>query len=76
MSEAHLGIKDSEDTKQRKAESAKEAWKERIDYSRKCAAPGCEISGKAKYKIINGIRYCNKHGLRMLRYGRLDCLTA
>ena len=74
MSEVHIGIKDSEETKQRKSESAKEAWDKRIDYSRKCSAPGCEVSGKAKYKIINGVRYCNKHGLRMLRYGRIDCL--
>jgi group I intron endonuclease len=76
MSEAHIGIKDSEETKQRKAESAKEAWEKRIDYSRKCEAPGCEISGKVKYKIIDGVRYCNKHGLRMLRYNRLDTLDS
>jgi group I intron endonuclease len=76
MSEAHFGIKDSEETKTKKAESAKEAWEKRIDYSRKCEAPGCEVSGKAKYKIINGIRYCNKHGLRMLRYNRLDTLDS
>lgn len=73
MSEAHLGIKDSEETKQRKAESAKQAWQQRVDYSEiKCQAPGCEISGKAKYKIIDGVRLCNKHGLRMLRHGRLS----
>lgn len=75
MSEAHVGIQDTEETKQRKAESAKQAWEKRIDYSRKCAAEGCEVSGKAKYKIIDGIRYCNKHGLRMLRYGRLNALS-
>lgn len=75
MSEAHLGIIDSEETKQKKADSAKEAWEKRIDYSRQCAVPGCEVSGKAKYKIIDGIRYCNKHGLRLLRYGRLDRLN-
>jgi len=74
MSDAHIGIKDSEETKQRKTESATEAWEKRIDYSRKCEAPGCEASGKIKYKIIEGIRYCNKHGLRMLRYGRIDTL--
>jgi hypothetical protein len=72
MSEAHIGIKDSEETKRRKSESAKEAWEKRIDYSRKCEAPGCEVEGKHKYKLINNVRYCNKHGLRMLRYGRLD----
>ena len=76
MSEAHIGITDSEETKAKKAESAKEAWEKRIDYSRKCEAPGCEVSGKAKYKIINNIRYCNKHGLRMLRYSRLDTLDS
>lgn len=74
MSEAHMGYKDSEETKQRKSESATEAWEKRIDHSRKCEASGCEASGKIKYKIINGIRYCNKHGLRMLRYGRIDTL--
>jgi group I intron endonuclease len=75
MSEAHLGIQDTEETKQRKSESAKEAWEKRTDYSRKCAAEGCEVHGKAKYKIIDGVRYCNKHGLRMLRYGRINALS-
>jgi Asp-tRNA(Asn)/Glu-tRNA(Gln) amidotransferase A subunit family amidase len=72
MSDAHIGIKDTEETKQKKSESATKAWEERIDYSRKCSAPGCEVVGKTKYKIIEGVRYCNKHGLRMLRYGRLE----
>lgn len=73
MSEAHVGIKDTEETKNKKSESAKIAWGQRISYNGiKCNAPGCEVSGKAKYKIIEGIRYCNKHGLRLLRYGCLD----
>jgi group I intron endonuclease len=72
MSEAHIGIKDSEKTKQKKSESAKVAWDERIDYSRKCEATGCDVHGKAKYKIIEGVRYCNMHGLRMLRNGNLE----
>jgi len=77
MSEAHVGLKDSEETKQRKSESIKAQWQVRGDYdSKKCQAPGCEVSGKAKYKIIDGIRYCNKHGLRMLRYNRLDTLAS
>lgn len=76
MSEAHIGIKDSEETKQRKSDSAKDAWTKRISYDDiKCSAPGCEVSGKAKYKIIDNVRYCNKHGLRVLRYGRLDRLN-
>lgn len=75
MSEAHLGNIDSEETKQRKADSASVAWETRADYTDvKCQAPGCQISGKAKYKFIDGIRYCNKHGLRMLRNGTLEKL--
>lgn len=74
ISKAHIGIVDSEETKQKKAESARLAWDKRIDYSRKCEAPGCDVAGKSAYKIINNVRYCNKHGLRMLRYGRLDRL--
>jgi group I intron endonuclease len=77
MSEAHIGIKDSEETKQKKSESIKNQWQIRGNYdSKKCEAACCEVSGKAKYKIINGIRYCNKHGLRMLRYNRLDTLDS
>jgi group I intron endonuclease len=73
MSEAHIGNKDSDETKQRKSERAKEAWTKRISYDGiKCQAPGCDVEGKHKYKLINNVRYCNKHGLRMLRYGRLD----
>jgi group I intron endonuclease len=67
MSEVHLGHQDSDETKDKKYNSAKEAWDKRIDYSRKCEFPNCEASGKIKYKIIDGIRYCNKHGLRKLR---------
>lgn len=73
MSESHIGIKDSEATKQNKSLSAKEAWEKRINYDElKCHAPGCEVTGKHAYKIIDGVRYCNKHGLRLWRYGRLD----
>jgi group I intron endonuclease len=77
MSEAHFGIKDSEETKKNKSNSAKEAWKNRIDYSNiKCSVPNCDVCGKAKYKIVDGTRYCVKHGLRLLRYGRLDLLNS
>jgi group I intron endonuclease len=76
MSESHIGIRDSEETKQKKSESASKAWAKRVDYTDiKCSAPDCDIVGKAKYKIIDGVRYCNKHGLRLLRYNRLDCLS-
>jgi group I intron endonuclease len=77
MSEAHLGLIDTKETKQKKSEAAAIAWAERISYDDiRCSAPGCEIQGKAKYKIIDGVRYCNMHGLRMLRYGRLDILAS
>jgi len=75
MSEAHLGLKDSEETKKKKSESIKEQWKTRGEYDdKKCEALNCDISGKAKYKIIDGIRYCNKHGLRALRTGTAELL--
>ena len=68
LSKSHIGIKDSEETKQLKSEKAKAAWANRISYDGiKCSDPTCDVSGKAKYKIIDGIRYCNKHGLRALR---------
>lgn len=77
MSESHLGKVLPEEQRQKMSESIKQNWAERneirfADGTIKCNAPGCEVIGKAKYKIIDGIRYCNKHGLRMLRYGRLD----
>ncbi len=77
MSEVHIGKVIPEEQRQKMANSIKEQWKIRGDYaSKKCEAPGCEVSGKAKYKIINGARYCNKHGLRMLRYNRLNILDS
>lgn len=77
MSEAHLGNTDTKETKQKKSQSAKDAWTQRANYDGiKCEAPNCEVIGKAKYKIINNIRYCNKHGLRVLRYGRIDYIRS
>ena len=73
MSESHLGILDSEETKQKKSESAKLAWEERIDYDEfKCATPGCEIQGKHAYIILDNIRYCSIHGQRLRRTGLLE----
>jgi group I intron endonuclease len=78
MSEAHIGHKDSEETKIKKSAAQAEAWEKRnalrmLTEDIRCFAPGCDIVGTGnKYKFINGIRYCNKHGLRMLRYNRLD----
>jgi hypothetical protein len=73
MSESHIGKVLPEEQRQKMAASIKEQWKIRGDYdSKKCEAPGCEVNGKAAYKLINNVRYCNKHGLRLVRYGRLD----
>jgi group I intron endonuclease len=78
MSEAHIGHTESEETKQKKSEAATSDWEKRNAIREatgelKCNAPGCNISGsKQAYKMINGISYCNKHGLRLWRYGRLD----
>lgn len=81
MSESHKGVKQPEELVKKRVESIQKTLEKKrqilIDAGiLKCSAPGCEISGKAKYKIINGIRYCNKHGLRMLRYNRLDTLSS
>jgi group I intron endonuclease len=75
MSESHIGHIDSDDTKNKKSESAKIAWNKRLSYDDiKCAASGCDVCGKHKYMIVQGIRYCSKHGFRMLRYGRLNTI--
>ena len=75
MSESHIGKIFPKEQRQKMAEAIKEQWKIRGNYdSKKCEAPNCDIAGKAKYKIINNIRYCEKHGLRMRRYGRLERL--
>lgn len=77
MSEAHIGIKDSEKTKQKKAEKAKLAWEKRQQEAisngeLKCNAPGCEVNGVATYLIVNDIRYCGKHGQRLKNTGALE----
>lgn len=80
MSDAHIGKVIPEEQRKKMSEGIQEWWDQRnaerfATGEIYCHAPGCEVSGKAKYKIINGVRYCNKHGLRMLRYGRLDSLS-
>jgi group I intron endonuclease len=78
MSEAHIGIKDSDETKKNKADSAKAAWEKRqaaaiASGELKCNAPGCAVSGviTGKYYFVNDIRYCSKHAQRLKRTGRL-----
>lgn len=75
MSKAHIGIKDTEETKQSKSLSATIAWEERKDQiiasgELKCNAPGCVVE-TPRYYIVNDIRYCSKHGQKLKRTGSL-----
>ena len=78
MSEAHIGTKDTKETKQNKAVSAKTGWEKRqVSLNRstefKCNAPGCEINGAGVYYLfIDNIRYCGKHAQRLKRKGSLN----
>jgi len=81
MSEAHLGSKDSEETKGNKAASAKSAWEKRQAISLasgelKCNALDCDREGlKHKYHIINNIRYCAMHALRFKRAAKKNIIN-
>jgi hypothetical protein len=77
MSESHKGKSLPREQVEKIIRSNKIIWekKKEIRYLNediRCHADGCNIKGQAKYKIINNIRYCNKHGLRMLRTGQLE----
>lgn len=78
MSEAHMGYKATEEARKKQSASATLDWEKRNAIREatgelKCNAPDCAVSGsKQAYKMIEGVRYCNKHGLRLWRYGRLD----
>ena len=78
FSEAHIGIKDSEETKLKKSSKAALAWEKRqatmlSSGELKCNAPECNVSGKitGKYYLVNNIRYCSKHAQRLKRTGSL-----
>lgn len=75
MSEAHLDKTFPEEQRKKMSNSIKEQWEIRGDYeSKKCNAPGCTVTGKNKYIILNDIRYCTVHGQRMRRNGTLEKL--
>ena len=81
MSEAHIGLKDSEETKKKKSESIKLSWEQRhaelIESGElKCNAPDCDVSGpNIAYLIVNNVRYCSKHGQRLNKNGTLEIST-
>lgn len=77
MSESHIGIKDSEETKKNKSIKAKLAWQKRQEArlatgELKCNAPNCDVYGIAKYIFVNSIRYCSVHGQRLRNNGTFD----
>jgi len=79
MSEAHIGFKQSPETIIKRTESIKETCNQKRQKlinagELKCNVPECEIFGQADYRIINDVRYCMKHGLRILRHGNTDKL--
>jgi group I intron endonuclease len=84
MSEAHLGHKQPEEQIEKRRQSIKEVIEKRHEEalalgSIKCHAPDCDIKGfkdinevEVGYLIVNGERYCSKHGSRLKRNGTLE----
>ena len=76
MSQAHIGIKDSEETKVKKALKAKLAWDKRKALLNgdpdRCNATNCDVENPKEYLIVNNTRYCSKHGQRLKRTGSLE----
>jgi len=79
MSEAHVGIKDTEETKNKKSESAKIAWEKRQTEREAtgmmiCNAPNCDIIDIPRFYIINNVRYCSVHAQRLRKHGALELM--
>jgi hypothetical protein len=80
MSEAHIGNIISEEQRQKMSTGIKKAWEIRnsermLKEDIRCFAPGCDVVGTGNsYHIIEGIRYCNKHSLRLIRTNSLELL--
>lgn len=77
MSESHIGKVLPQEQRKKMAEGI-QAWWDKRNAERfatgeiYCHASGCEVSGKAQYYIVNGTRYCTKHGGRLKRTGKLE----
>ncbi len=79
MSESHKGKKIPKEQLEKMAAGIKATWEKKaaIRYATEeiyCHADGCMVAGRAQYKIVNNVRYCNKHGSRLLRNGILEVL--
>lgn len=77
MSQAHIGIKDSEETKLKKAEKAKLVWDKRKEKMTaagelKCNAPHCDVINIPRFYFVNGVKYCSKHAQRLKKTGSLE----
>lgn len=77
MSESHIGIKDSEETKLKKALKAKLRWDKRKKEMAaagelKCNAPNCDVVNIPRFYFVNGIKYCSKHAQRLKNTGSTE----
>jgi group I intron endonuclease len=77
MSESHKGKPQPRELVEKRMASVRIKLDKKMaeryqDKSIKCHAEGCEISGRNKYSIVNGIRYCKLHGSRLKRNGHLE----
>lgn len=79
MSDAHIGLKDTEETKENKR-IAQHKINEKEKQNRlesgelKCNAPGCDKQGLIKYRFVDGVRYCQAHAFRLQRNGTFELL--
>lgn len=69
MSEAHKGKVQTEEQIQKRGDSIR-ARKGDM----KCNAPGCDIMDRRHSLVINNIRYCSKHAMRLKTNGTLELL--
>ncbi len=79
MSESHKGKKFPKEQLEKMAAGIKATWEKKaaIRYATEeiyCHADGCTVAGKAKYRVIDNVRYCKLHGSRLLRNGILEVL--
>jgi hypothetical protein len=75
MSEAHIGkVQSREQIEKRIASIKLVKEKKYLAEDIRCHAEGCQVAGKAKYAILNNVRYCELHGSRIKRNGHLDLL--